>query len=55
MHIVEMWFDLRSAEELDLKPLERRLIATGLTIAIPDGYAGLFNRGVVLHIVRVFQ
>ena len=32
--------DLRSAEELDLKPFERRLIATGLAIAIPDGYAG---------------
>ena len=32
--------DLRSAEEVDLKPFERRLIATGLAIAIPDGYAG---------------
>lgn len=32
--------DLRSAEELDLKPFERRLISTGLAIAIPDGYAG---------------
>lgn len=32
--------DLRSNEELTLKPLERRLISTGLAIAIPEGYAG---------------
>ncbi len=32
--------DLRSNEDLVLKPLERRLISTGLAIAIPDGYAG---------------
>lgn len=33
--------DLRSNEEVILKPFERRLISTGLAIAIPDGYAGL--------------
>lgn len=32
--------DLRSNEELVLKPLERRLIGTGLAIAIPEGFAG---------------
>ena len=32
--------DLRSNEEVDLGPFERRLLATGLAIAIPDGYAG---------------
>lgn len=32
--------DLRSNEEVDLEPLERRLVGTGLAIAIPDGYAG---------------
>ena len=32
--------DLRSNEEIDLEPLERRLVSTGLAIAIPDGYAG---------------
>lgn len=32
--------DLRAAESVVLKPFERKLIATGLAIAIPDGYAG---------------
>lgn len=32
--------DLRSAESFELKPFERRLVSTGLAIAIPDGYAG---------------
>ncbi len=32
--------DLRSAETVDLAPFERRLVSTGLAIAIPDGYAG---------------
>lgn len=32
--------DLRSAEDVSLKPFERRLISTGLAIAIPEGYAG---------------
>ncbi len=32
--------DLRSSEEVTLAPFERRLISTGLAIAIPEGYAG---------------
>ena len=32
--------DLRSNEDVILQPLERRLISTGLAIAIPEGYAG---------------
>lgn len=32
--------DLRSSEDVTLAPLERRLVSTGLAIAIPDGYAG---------------
>lgn len=32
--------DLRAAESLTLKPFERKLVSTGLAIAIPDGYAG---------------
>ena len=32
--------DLRANEDVVLQPLERRLISTGLAIAIPEGYAG---------------
>ncbi len=32
--------DLRSNEDVVLAPFERRLVSTGLAIAIPDGYAG---------------
>ena len=32
--------DLRSAEDVVLKPFERRLVSPRLAIAIPDGYAG---------------
>ena len=32
--------DLRSNEDVTLSPHERRLISTGLAIAIPEGYAG---------------
>lgn len=32
--------DLRSNEDVTLAPHERRLIATGLAVAIPEGYAG---------------
>ena len=32
--------DLRAAESLTLQPGERRLVSTGLAIAIPEGYAG---------------
>ncbi len=32
--------DLASVEELTLKPGERALVATGIAVAIPKGYAG---------------
>lgn len=32
--------DLRSSEDVSLAPFERRLISTGLAVAIPEGYAG---------------
>ena len=32
--------DLRANEDVTLRPLERRLVSTGLAIAIPKGYAG---------------
>ncbi|MDO5108071.1 MAG: dUTP diphosphatase, partial [Coriobacteriaceae bacterium] len=32
--------DLRANEDVVLAPHERRLISTGLAIAIPEGYAG---------------
>ena len=33
--------DLRASESLKLEPGERRLVPTGLAIAIPEGHAGL--------------
>ncbi|HIT51839.1 MAG TPA: dUTP diphosphatase, partial [Candidatus Aveggerthella excrementigallinarum] len=33
-------FDLRSVEDIELRPLERALIPTGIALAIPEGYAG---------------
>ena len=32
--------DLRASEAVTLAPLERRLVSTGLAVAIPEGYAG---------------
>ena len=32
--------DLRASEDVVLQPFERRLISTGMAIAIPEGYAG---------------
>ena len=32
--------DLRANEDVTLAPLERRLVGTGLSVAIPEGYAG---------------
>ena len=40
-HEGDAGMDLRSTETVTLKPYERRLVSTGLAIAIPDGYAGL--------------
>ena len=33
-------FDLASCERVELAPGERALVPTGLSVAIPDGYAG---------------
>ncbi|MGI6046115.1 MAG: dUTP diphosphatase [Eggerthellaceae bacterium] len=33
--------DLRSTESFVLKPMERKLVSTGISLEIPDGYAGL--------------
>lgn len=35
--------DLRASESVVLRPFERRLIGTGLAVAIPDGYAGFMQ------------
>ncbi len=32
--------DLRAAESFELKPFERKLVPTGIAIALPRGYAG---------------
>ena len=40
-HAGDAGMDLRSIESVTLQPMERRLVATGLAVAIPDGYAGL--------------
>ena len=39
-HPSDAGLDLRANESFDLAPLERRLVPTGLAIALPDGYAG---------------
>ncbi|HEV8123974.1 MAG TPA: dUTP diphosphatase [Gemmatimonadales bacterium] len=31
-------YDLSSAEEISLAPMERRLVSTGIRIALPEGY-----------------
>lgn len=33
-------FDLAACERVELAPGERALVATGLAVAVPDGYAG---------------
>ena len=35
--------DLRANEDVTLQPYERRLVSTGLAIAIPEGYAGFLQ------------
>ena len=35
--------DIRSNENIVLKPYERAMVSTGLAIAIPDGYAGFMQ------------
>ena len=44
-HPTDAGLDLRSNEDCVLKPFERRLVSTGLAIALPDGYAGFVQQG----------
>lgn len=39
-HPGDAGLDLYAAESLTLAPGERRLVSTGIAVAIPDGYAG---------------
>ena len=40
-HAGDAGYDLRSVENLSLPPGERALVGTGISVAIPAGYAGL--------------
>jgi dUTP pyrophosphatase len=40
-HAGDAGYDLRSVEGVDLPPGGRALVGTGVSLAIPDGYAGL--------------
>src|SRR5215212_6993955 len=40
-HVGDAGYDLRSVEEVDLAPGSRALVRTGISVAIPEGYAGL--------------
>ena len=40
-HAGDAGHDLRSVEEVSLPPGGRTLVRTGISLAIPDGYAGL--------------
>lgn len=40
MHMPARRLDLRANEDVTLAPHERRLISTGLAVAIPEGFAG---------------
>lgn len=40
-HAGDAGYDLRSVDEASLPPGGRALIRTGISVAIPDGYAGL--------------
>jgi dUTP pyrophosphatase len=40
-HLGDAGYDLRSVERVDLAPGSRALVRTGISIAIPEGYAGL--------------
>jgi dUTP pyrophosphatase len=39
-HVGDAGYDLRSVEEVSLPPGGRALIRTGISVAIPEGYAG---------------
>src|SRR5215210_4112406 len=40
-HAGDAGYDLRSVEEAELVPGGRALVGTGISVAIPEGYAGL--------------
>ena len=40
-HAGDAGYDLRSVEEVSLRPGGRALVRTGISVAIPEGYAGL--------------
>ena len=40
-HVGDAGYDLRSIESLSLRPGERAVVGTGISVAIPEGYAGL--------------
>jgi dUTP pyrophosphatase len=40
-HAGDAGYDLRSVEEVELAPGSRALVGTGISVAIPEGYAGL--------------
>jgi dUTP pyrophosphatase len=40
-HLGDAGYDLRSVERVDLTPGSRALVRTGISVAIPEGYAGL--------------
>jgi dUTP pyrophosphatase len=40
-HDGDAGLDLYSAEDVTLAPMQRALVATGIAVAIPEGYAGL--------------
>ncbi len=40
-HTGDAGYDLRSVERLNLAPGSRALVRTGISLAIPEGYAGL--------------
>lgn len=39
-HASDVGFDLKSFEELELKPMETRVIRTGVCIEVPRGFSG---------------
>jgi dUTP pyrophosphatase len=40
-HLGDAGYDLRSVQRVDLAPGTRALVRTGISVAIPEGYAGL--------------
>jgi dUTP pyrophosphatase len=42
-HLGDAGADLRSTEDFELGPGERRLVSTGIAIAVPEGYAAFVH------------